>query len=97
MASLDSSECRGDGFEHPIAILQDIMVPEAEDSPSVAAKHSIARVVLAVAAVLSAIGLDDEAPLNASKIDYVRRDRMLTPETPAERIAARSFPKRSFC
>jgi hypothetical protein len=77
--------------------LQDIIVPNAEASPSVAAKRSIARVVLTVAAVLSAIGLDDEAPLYASKIDYVRRDRMLTPEAPAEPIVAQSFPKRSFC
>jgi hypothetical protein len=47
--------------------LQDLVVLEAEKSPSVAPKRSIARVVLAVAAVLSAVGRDDEAPFNASK------------------------------
>jgi hypothetical protein len=49
--------------------------------------------VVTGAAMLSTVGFDDETCFNASKIHYIRRNRMLPSETPPELRLPERIPK----
>jgi len=68
---------------HPnnaVDIPQYIVVPITRHRPTLPTQEPIALFIALRLSVLPAINLDDQASVDACKIDDVGRDRMLTPE-----------------
>jgi hypothetical protein len=79
--------------QNAFGVRQYIVVPEAEDSPALSCKMSVARFVAQGVGVLSAIDFDDHTCVDAGEIDDVGRNRMLTAESPsAELVIAKAGP-----
>jgi hypothetical protein len=69
-----------DACQHPLKILQYLVVPESDDLKSVSLETRGASRVLAsfvIIGVLAAINFDDEPALQATEIDDVIADRVL--------------------
>jgi len=65
-------------------VLQDLVVPEAENPPTRLCQSSVADHVGAGSPVLTAIGFDDQPSFNASEVHHVGRDRILPPTASPE-------------
>lgn len=76
------SEGLGDGSQHSLTVRKNLIVPEAEDAPSLPLQLAVAQLMVAGAPVLATIGFDDQAPFNASEIDDVGRNRELASKSP---------------
>jgi len=83
----------GDRLQNTGAVLNDLVVPEAEDAPALSAQCLVSGIVIFSAPVLSAVGFDDEVSLNTGEIHDIRRDRVLTPEAPPELFIPKPIPK----
>jgi hypothetical protein len=77
------------------AILQHVVVPEPENSPSLPPEIGVS-LLIATVGVLSAIRFDDEFCLKAGEIHDVWWDRMLSPKTAPEPIVTKFSPQRAF-
>jgi hypothetical protein len=86
------SERLRDGSQHALAVGKDFVVPKPENTPALPPQFAVAQVVVTGASMLAAIGFDDQARLNASKIDDVRRYRELASKSPAKPVFAEFFP-----
>ena len=97
LADGQSTQHLGNYLQHPRAVLQNIIVPEAKDAPATTLQQFIARMVNISGSVLSAIGFDHKVKLDTCEIDNIGRDRVLPPEAPAKLFMAKFIPKRPFC
>jgi hypothetical protein len=89
-----SSERFGDSLQHARPVQQDIVVPEAENSPAFQPQSGVSAVVVTRAGMQAAIGFDDQARFDASEIDDEGRDRKLSAEAPAEAVSTQFPPQR---
>jgi len=80
-------------LKHAGAVLENFVVPEAQQAPALLAQSVIAAVVFAGDCMLTAIDLDDQPRFDTGEIDDIRRDWKLPPEPPSERIAPQLPPK----
>jgi hypothetical protein len=81
-------------FSDALAILQHVVVPEAQDAPTFLRQERIAAFVLARLCMLSAIRFNDKTCFRTGEIDDKRRDDELPSESQAELFAAKYLPKR---
>jgi hypothetical protein len=65
---------------YALGVRQNVVVPKANDLPAATLEPEAAAPVVFIVRVLSAIGLDDEAMLDASEIGDEGPERMLTAE-----------------
>src|SRR5437879_5233928 len=84
-SSLQASGERGlqgteNARQHPLFIVEDVGVPEAQDSEALRFQIGIATSIARASSVLTAVSLDDQPPLEANEIDYVVVDTQLTLE-----------------
>src|SRR5579885_2721769 len=80
-------EHRQDRLLDVVGVLEDVGVPETQDAPAVRLQPSgAARIALALR-VLSAVGLDDEAMLDAGEVRDEGTERMLAAELVADEAA----------
>jgi hypothetical protein len=63
-------------LEDTSTVLQNVIVPEAKNAPTVSAQDAVPYFVIAIALMLATIGFDNEPSLHASKIDDIGRDRV---------------------
>ena len=84
-----------DGLQHGLSLLQDFVVPVAEDPVALGLeKFGATVVVVALRLVLGAVELDDESVLLADEVGDVRADGHLAAEFAAEQPAAsQSLPE----
>ena len=74
-------------FNHPVGILQHLVVPEAEDAKPVFFKSPCAFFIrIGLLRVLPAIDLDDKFFRQADEIDHVAAHWVLTPEPIAAQL-----------
>jgi hypothetical protein len=67
--------------KHRIELLQDLVVPEAQDAVAARIQQFGARIVkFSHRRMLPAVNLDDELFLQTNKIHDIRRNRILAPE-----------------
>ncbi len=83
---------RGDRLQDAVAVLDDVVVPKAEQAPAQPPQPSIAQVMFTGACMLPTIGFDNQPRLDAREIDDVRRDRELPAKAPAELVATPFSP-----
>jgi hypothetical protein len=82
-----------DRSQHSLTVGEYFIVPEPKNAPPLPPQLAVAQVIVASARMLAAIGLDDQARLNASKIHNVWRDQELASKSPAELILTEFFPE----
>jgi hypothetical protein len=90
------SECLGDGPQHACAVQQNVVIPEAKNTPTVGIEPSIAGQIRLCGSMLTAIGLDNQSCFDTRKIDNIRRDRELTAEADAELLGAQFSPEQAL-
>ena len=73
-------QSRADHLENTARVFKDVIVPEAEDSETLAAEIGIAPHRRSALGVLPAVRLDDQRSLETGEIDDVRRDDVLALE-----------------
>jgi hypothetical protein len=83
-------------LKNAVTILQNLVIPEANDSPALASEISIALPIIPFT-MLSAIGLNDELGFDAHEIGDVGRYWVLPPEAPTELITTQLVPQRALC
>jgi hypothetical protein len=74
--------------------LQNIVVPEAENTPPALSEEGVSAIVLTGFRMLAAIAFDDELRFNAGEIDDIGRDRKLASEAEAQLAVPQSSPQR---
>jgi hypothetical protein len=79
---------RGDCLHDSSTILQHVVVPERQNSPSLRLEIGVPLRIVTVG-VSSAVSVDSEFRLEAGEIHDVWRDRMLSPETAPEPIVTK--------
>jgi hypothetical protein len=79
--------------EHAFLILQDVVVPEAENSPASTGQKRIASVMVARSRMLTAVGLDNQPGVDASEVDEIRPDRKLSTESETEPVSPEEIPQ----
>ena len=72
---------------------QDVVVPEAENAPALAAQRCISAVVFTGLGMLTAIAFDDELSLQARKIDDIGRDRKLSSKSAPKLAVSQGIPE----
>jgi hypothetical protein len=73
------------------AVLQDVVIPEAEDGVALLADEGVAAGVMGIVGVLGAVDFDDEPFLAAAKICEVRPYGKLADELVTAELAALEF------
>jgi hypothetical protein len=87
-----------EGLKHAINVLDDVVVPYADDAVTESGQITVALSIYSVFGVLTAIDLDDDMPVTAREINIIRPDRLLTREfEPAEPAIPKIAPKLRFC
>jgi hypothetical protein len=69
-----------DSQKHSLRILQNVMIPEADDPETARRQISIAPQIRRAFAVLTAVGLNDKPLLERNEINNPRTDRHLPAE-----------------
>jgi hypothetical protein len=86
-----------DCLQHPVDILEDLIVPKAQDAIVVIAKPLVANGVASAFCVLPAINLNDQALLAAHQVHSVGTNGLLANEFhSAERARADTVPQSLF-
>jgi len=73
--------------------LQDFLIPEAQDPPTLCPDVSVALVIGSVRVVLATVGLDYELGLKAGEVSEVWRYRMLSAEVPVQLFPVEQIPE----
>lgn len=68
-------------FDNPFGIGEHVIVPEANDAPTLSFEKGCSALIRNVLGVLAAIDLNDEVMLGASEIGDESADRVLTAES----------------
>ena len=92
-------EGRLDLCKHVVWIGEYLFIQEAQDSPATLSQKRVAFQIMPILRpVLAAVGFDDEARRDRSKVGDVRRDRMLATEVPAREVRVmQNLPQRMLC
>jgi hypothetical protein len=100
-------EGRGEGLlfelgqeclKHPVQILDDIVVPDADHSITEGAQLTVALFVCGASRVLAAVELDNQAPLATNEVGVISIDGLLADELEAAELpTAKACPQREFC
>ena len=84
-------------MENTIQILNNIIVPEADNTITESAQLAVALPVFGAFRVLAAVEFDNQTPLAANKIDVVSIDRFLADEFKATQLpASKVCPQREL-
>jgi hypothetical protein len=75
------AEALANGSQHAGWICQDIVVPEAQDAPTLSLQPRVSSCIGSRKSVLPAIGLDNEPGFNAREVDNVGRNWKLAPKS----------------
>src|SRR5690348_6894951 len=75
------SQGLGNRLQHARSVPENVVVPEAEDAPTLPVQPVVALIMIARTRVLSAIGFDNQSRVNTGEIHDVGRDRELAPES----------------
>ncbi len=82
---------------NPIDIGQHIIVPEPDNHELQTLDANVTSMVRSRFGVLPAIDFHDQSPFEASEIDDVRTDRVLSPELASQQLSASEmFPQFGF-
>ena len=82
-------------LENPVEVLNDIVVPDTDHLITEDAQVTVALPVLRAFGVLTAVELDDQAPLAANEVDVVAIGGLLPDEFEAAELpAAYAHPQR---
>jgi hypothetical protein len=82
-----------DGPQHPFGIAENLMVPEPQDSESLAGQPAVAGGVGLALQMLTAVEFDDDSALEADEVVDSRADGFLAPELAAEGMPAQVTPE----
>jgi hypothetical protein len=69
---------RENRLQDTFAILDNLIIPEAKDFPTLALEIGVSGLVARAFGVLEAVGFDDQLGANAKKVDNIRSDRNLS-------------------
>jgi hypothetical protein len=78
-------------FANRSSLLQDVVIPEAEDRVALRTHEFVAVAVIGAVGVLGAVYFDDERLFTATKISEISADRELTREFIAAKLSALQF------
>ena len=84
-------------FQNPFAVLQHLVVPEAQDFPSLAFQIGVSGLIARAFGVLRPVGLDNQLSANAKKVDNVGTDRNLSTKLESvQATIAKKTPQAQF-
>jgi hypothetical protein len=89
-------QCLNDPLQHAVAVFQNFVVPETENTPTTPFEKGIASIMIAGRSMVAAICFDDEPRFRTGKIGDIRPDHELPAKTPAQLTLAEDPPKRPF-
>jgi hypothetical protein len=86
----------GDCLHNARAVLQDIVIPKPQHSPTSRLQFGVAALVILRTGVLSSIGLDNETCLNAGKIHDEWRHPVLPTKPRTQLTSSQCKPQYPF-